>query len=112
MAKGRTILLGGIAILAVAAGAVAVRTATFEPRDIADGKDVTLAPAPPFDLDAAVQHLSAAAQIPTISHQDPADNQIAEWDRLHSWHTATSPAHPQAKTPNLLPNPPPPTHWQ
>ncbi|WOF41798.1 M20 family peptidase [Sphingopyxis indica] len=111
MAKGRTILLGGIAILAVAAGVVAVRTATFEPRDIADGKDVTLAPAPPFDLNAAVQHLSAAAQIPTISHQDPADNQIAEWDRLHSWLAATYPAAHKAMTRTILPNRTLIYHW-
>src|SRR5690606_25866323 len=78
MGKRRAILIGGLAIIAIAAGTVAVRTATFAPKDIADGSDVRLAAAPAYDLDAAVAHLGAAAQIRTISHQDAADNDIAE----------------------------------
>src|SRR3546814_1834783 len=69
MAKTRMILLGGLAIVAVAVGTVAVRTANFAPANLADGSDVTLAAAPAYDLDAAVRHLSAAAQIRTISHR-------------------------------------------
>src|SRR3546814_10066284 len=69
-------------LIAIVAGTVAVRTATFAPKDIADGSGVALAAVPVYDLAAAVEHLSAAAQIPTISHQDAADNDIAEWDRL------------------------------
>src|SRR3546814_19996857 len=57
MAKTRMILLGGLAIVAVAVGTVAVRTANFAPANLADGSDVTLAAAPAYDLDAAVRHL-------------------------------------------------------
>src|SRR3546814_4356172 len=92
MGKRRTILVGGLAVIAIVAGTVAVRTATFAPKDIADGSGVALAAVPVYDLAAAVEHLSAAAQIPTISHQDAADNDIAEWDRLHAWLAATYPA--------------------
>lgn len=111
MARKRTILLGGLAVVVVLAGAVTLRTATFTPADIADGSDIRLAAAPPYDLDAAVAHLSAATQIPTISHQDPADNQIAEWDRLHAWFAATYPATHAAMTRTILPNKTLIYHW-
>lgn len=104
MAAKRMILIGGAAALAVAGGVVAVRTATFAPKDIADGSDVTLAAAPPYDLSAAVAHLSAAAQIKTVSHQDAADNDVAEWDRLHAWLAATYPAAHGAMARTILPN--------
>ena len=109
--KKRMILLGGLALLAVVGGTVAVRTATFAPADIADGSDVQLAAAPSYDLAAAVAHLSAAAQIPTISHQDPADNQLAEWDRLHRFLAATYPATHAAMTRSILPNRTLVYHW-
>jgi len=111
MARRRTIFLGGLAVVAVVAGAVAVRTATFAPKDIADGSDVRLAAVPSYDLDAAVAHLSAAAQIPTISHQDPADNDVAQWDRLHTWLAATYPAVHGAMTRTVLPNRTLIYHW-
>jgi carboxypeptidase PM20D1 len=65
-------LIGGLSILVVGAAVVGVRTATFAPANVADGRDVKLAAAPAYDLDAAVRHLSEAAQIRTISNQDPA----------------------------------------
>jgi carboxypeptidase PM20D1 len=111
MGKRRTILIGGIAIIAVVAATVAVRTATFAPGDIADGSDVRLAAAPAYDLSAAVAHLSAAAQIRTISHQDPADNDVAEWDRLHAWLAATYPATHRAMARTILPNRTLVYHW-
>jgi carboxypeptidase PM20D1 len=111
MARKRTILLGGLAAVAVLAGTAAIRTATFAPGDIADGSDTRLAAAPAYDLDAAVAHLSAATQIATISHQDPADNQIAEWDRLHAWLAATYPATHGAMTRTILPNKTLIYHW-
>src|SRR3546814_4165098 len=104
MAKTRMLLLGGLAIVAVAVGTVAVRTANFAPANLADGSDVTLAAAPAYDLDAAVRHLSAAAQIRTISHQNPTDNESAEWDRLHAWLASTYPAAHAAMTRTILPN--------
>ncbi len=111
MGKRRTILTGGIAVIAVMAATVAVRTATFAPSDIADGSDIRLAAAPTYDLEAAVARLSAAAQIRTISHQDPADNDVAEWDRLHAWLAATYPATHRAMTRTILPNRTLIYHW-
>lgn len=104
MAKRRTIILGGLAVIALVAGTVAVRTAIFEPKDVADGGDIRLAAAPPYDLDAAVANLSAAAQIRTVSHQDPAENEVAEWDRLHAWLARTYPATHRAMTRTILPD--------
>src|SRR3546814_18993379 len=104
MGKRRTILVGGLAIIAIVAGTVAVRTATFAPKDIADGSGVRLAAVPAYDLGVAVEHLSAAAQIRTISHQDAADNDVAEWDKLHAWLAATYPATRAALPRTILPN--------
>src|SRR3546814_14228240 len=98
MAKTRMILLGGLAIVAVAVGTVAVRTAHFAPANLADGSDVTLAAAPAYDLDAAVRHLSAAAQSGTISHQNPTAKESAEEDRLHAWPSSPYPPPHTAKT--------------
>ncbi len=111
MGKRRMILLGGLATVAVVAGTVAVRTATFAPKDIADGSAIRLAAVPAYDLDAAVGHLSAAAQIKTISHQDPAENDVAEWDRLHSWLAATYPATHRVMARTILPNRTLVYHW-
>ncbi|PKP72441.1 MAG: peptidase M20, partial [Alphaproteobacteria bacterium HGW-Alphaproteobacteria-6] len=58
MRKRRAIILSGLAVVAVAAATVAVRTASFAPAGIADAGDVKLAAAPAFDIDAAVSHLS------------------------------------------------------
>src|SRR3546814_12715897 len=80
MAKTRMILLGGLAIVAVAVGTVAVRTANFAPANLADGSDVNLAAAPAYALAAAGRHLGAAAEIRTLSHPHPPDNQTAQGD--------------------------------
>ncbi len=55
-------------------------------------------------LGGLVRHLSEAAQIPTISHQDAADNDGAQWDRLHGWLAASYPAAHAAMTRTILPN--------
>src|SRR3546814_1644838 len=111
MGKRRTILVGGLASIAIVAGTVAVRTAIFAPKDIADGSGVRLAAVPAYDLGVAVEHLSAAAQIRTISHQDAADNDVAEWDKLHAWLAATYPATREAMTRTILPNRTLIYHW-
>ena len=40
MASKKTILLGGLAVIVAVGAVVGVRTATFAPKDIADGSDV------------------------------------------------------------------------
>ena len=82
--------LGGAVVLLAAV--VAVRTVTFKAPAAADLSAVKLAPAVTVDRAQAALHLSQAIQIQTISHQDRADDQLAEWDRLHAWLQATYPA--------------------
>jgi carboxypeptidase PM20D1 len=77
----------------VLTGAVVLyRTATYEPPAAVDYSQVKLAPAAPVDTAKAAQHLSEAVQIRTVSHQNPADNDAAEWERLHVWLASTYPA--------------------
>ncbi|WP_374394987.1 M20 family peptidase [Sphingopyxis sp.] len=111
MGKLRIALIGGLSILVVGAAVVGVRTSTFAPANVADGRDVKLAAAPAYDLDAAVRHLSEAAQIRTISNQDPAANDVAEWDRLHAWLASTYPAGHGAMQRTILPNRTLVYHW-
>lgn len=85
--------LGG-AVVALA-GVIAVRTATFKPEAVADGAAIKVAPAPGFDINRAAANLAAAVRFQTVSNQDPAQNKIAEWDKLHAWLAATYP-HAQA----------------
>lgn len=82
--------LGGAVVLLVAV--VAGRTATFKAPAAADLSTVKLAPAVSVDRASAALHLSQAIQIQTVSHQDKADDQPAQWDRLHAWLQTTYPA--------------------
>lgn len=84
------VLVAGAAVVALG-GTVAARTAMFKPDAVGDGSGITVAPAPAFDTQAAAQHLSQAVQIKTVSNQDPAQNQLAEWDKLHTWLASTYP---------------------
>lgn len=80
----------GVAALALG-GVVGVRTAMFDPEAVADGSNIKVAAAAPFDLAAAAAHLGQAVQIKTVSNQNAADNQTAEWDKLHGWLASTYP---------------------
>jgi carboxypeptidase PM20D1 len=90
--------LGLIGIVMAVAAVIAVRTATYAPAGTIDLASVSLAPAAPIDLDRAAAHLAEAVRIRTISHQDPAENDWAEWDRLHVWLATTYPAAHAAMT--------------
>ncbi len=98
------IALGVIAVIVALGVVVVVRTLTFKPPAAVDISSVTLAAAPAIDQAAAARHLSEAVQIKTISNQNKADNQWAEWDRLHAWMAATYPAAHAAMTREILPN--------
>jgi carboxypeptidase PM20D1 len=80
----------GVAVLALG-GVVGARTAMFEPGAVADGSKIKVAAAAPFEVAAAASHLSEAVQIKTVSNQNAADNQTAEWDKLHGWLASTYP---------------------
>jgi carboxypeptidase PM20D1 len=95
--KSRTALAAAGLVLAVG-GVVAVRTATFRPPAAVDASNIRLAAARPVDVDAAAAHLGQAVRFRTVSHQDPAENQPAEWDRLHAWLQAAYPDAHRAMT--------------
>ncbi len=40
----------------------------------------------------AARHLAEAVRIRTVSHQDPAENEPAEWERFLAWLQETYPA--------------------
>ncbi|HYG27452.1 MAG TPA: M20 family peptidase [Caulobacteraceae bacterium] len=85
----------GLVVLAavlVLVAVVAYRTMTFEPPAAVDPAEVELAAAMPFDGALAAQRLGEAIRFQTISNQNPADNQLAEWEKLHAWLQATYPA--------------------
>jgi carboxypeptidase PM20D1 len=88
--KSKTALTAVGLVLAVGA-VVAVRTATFKPPAAVDTSSVRLASARPFDVALAARHLGEAVRFRTVSHQDPAEDQPAEWDRLHAWLQTTYP---------------------
>lgn len=82
-------LLGAGAIMVLAA-VVGIRTAIFEAPG-ADFGAVKLAPAVPIDADQAARHLSQAVQFRTVSHQDPAQDDRAQWDAQRAWLVQTYP---------------------
>src|SRR5579859_2587815 len=96
------LLLGLVLILGVLVAVVLFRTFSFKPPAAADLASVKVAPAVAVDVDAAAQHLSQAVQIQTVSHQDLADDQPAEWTRLHDFLTATYPAAHAAMTREIV----------
>ena len=80
------------------AAVVIYRTETYEPPAAVDLSTVRLAPAAPVDAARAAAHLGEAVRFRTISNQNAADNDWAEWDRLHAWLQATYPAAHAAMT--------------
>ncbi|MEO8115326.1 MAG: M20 family peptidase [Phenylobacterium sp.] len=78
------IALAVFAVVIVLVGVVLYRTLTYKPPAGVDVSAVKVAPEVTVDLVSAAQHLSQAVQIQTVSHQDAADDQPAEWDRLHA----------------------------
>jgi len=92
------IALGLLAALLMLVAVVLVRTFTFKAPAAADVSGVKVAAAVAVDVDAAAQHLSQAIQIPTVRHQDPAQDVDAEWTRLHAFLAGTYPAAHAAMT--------------
>ncbi len=96
------IALGIVLIFGVLIAVVLVRTFTFKAPAAADLASVTVAPAIVVDVPAAARRLSQAVQIQTVSHQDPAENQPAEWTRLHEFLATTYPAAHAAMTREIV----------
>lgn len=98
------VALGVVAVVVLLAGVVTFRTLTFKPAAQVDLSAVKLAEATPVNQANAALHLSEAVQIQTVSHQNKADNDWAEWDKLHAWLAVTYPAAHAAMTREILPN--------
>ncbi len=96
------VALGAVAVLAVLVTVVLARTFTYRPATAVDVTAVRLAEAPPIDQARAGQRLSEAIRFKTISHQDAAENDLAEWDRLHAWLASTYPAAHAAMTREII----------
>lgn len=79
------------AIVLIAIGIIAFRTATFEPKGIADASGVVLAEAQAFDTASAAARLGESIRFQTISHQEPLDNRPEEWTKFQAWLTKTYP---------------------
>ncbi|ALL12388.1 M20 family peptidase [Caulobacter henricii] len=84
--------LTAVGLVLAVAGVVAVRTATFKAPAAVDPASARLAVARPLDVARASANLGQAIRFQTISHQDRADDQPAEWDKLHAWLQTTYPA--------------------
>ena len=94
--------LTAVGLVLALAGVVAVRTVTFKAPATVDPGSVKLAAARPLDVGKAADHLAQAVRLQTVSHQDKADDQPAEWDKLHAWLQATYPAAHQAMTREVI----------
>lgn len=88
---GRIALVVFVAILAIV-GVALVRTLTYRAPGEVSTAEIRVVPPVPIDLAQAAQHLSQAVQIQTVSHQDPAEDQPAEWGRLREFLAASYPA--------------------
>jgi len=86
------IALGLLAGLVVLAAVVLVRTFTFKAPVAADLAAIRVAAPVSIDVPGAAQRLSQAIQIPTVRHQDRAEDLDAEWTRLHALLAANYPA--------------------
>jgi carboxypeptidase PM20D1 len=102
MGVGGKVALTAVGAVLVLAGVVAVRTATFKAPAVVDPASVKLAAARPLDVAKAAGHLAEAVRFQTISHQDKAEDQPAEWDKLHAWLQATYPAAHAAMTREVI----------
>lgn len=91
MKRLRQLLLVLAAALLVLLAVVAVRTALWRP-PLADSTTPPLAdPQLSIDRDRAALHLGAAIRIQTVSHLDPAQDDLAAWTALHTWLQSTYP---------------------
>jgi len=94
--------LAVVGALVVLVAVVIYRTLTYEPPAAVDYAAVRLAPALPVDTARAAAHLGEAVRFQTISHQNPADDQKAEWEKLHAWLQTTYPAAHAAMTREVI----------
>jgi carboxypeptidase PM20D1 len=84
--------LTGLGVILATAGFAGYNYATFSADDIGNGADIRVAAPAGFDKNRAAANLSAAIRFLTISHQDPAADDVSQWDALQAWMQTTYPA--------------------
>ena len=77
--------LGLLAVIVLLVGVIALRTAMLKPPASAALDVGPLAPPVTVDVDGAARRLGEAIRFRTVSHQDKAEDEPAEWDRFHAW---------------------------
>ena len=92
MSTLRRIGIAALGLVVAFVAVVALRTVAFRAPAAFDPAAVQLAAAVPVDTDRAARRLAEAVRIRTVSHQDPAENEPAEWERLRAWLQETYPA--------------------
>ena len=98
MNPARRVLVALLVVIAALVAVVAYRTATYTPPTGELTTPVDLAAVERIDGTLAAKHLAEAVRFRTISHQDPRDNDWAEWERLREWLATTYPAAHAAMT--------------
>jgi carboxypeptidase PM20D1 len=88
----RKIALASVAVVAVGAAVVGVRTANFAPEAVNDGRSIKIATAPAVNIATAAAHLGEAVRFRTVSNQNRADNQPEQWNNFQQWLVTTYPA--------------------
>ncbi|WNG15144.1 M20 family peptidase [Cystobacter fuscus] len=94
--------LGASGALVLLAAVMGVRTARLEAPAAAALEGGSPAGAVVVDVNAAAQRLSQAIRFRTVSHQDKAEDQPAEWERLHAWLESAYPAAHAAMTREVI----------
>ena len=87
----RLLAIIGVApiMLALLVLVLVVRTLMLKPADLS----MQQAPAVvAFDLNLAAERLGQAIRFETVSHQDSAENDVAQWTAFHDWMAQTYPA--------------------
>lgn len=99
MAIVRKVSLAALGVLVLIGAVVAVKTISFTPQNIASADGIIVAPVGVvINEERAALNLGQAIRFKTISHQDPKEDQKAEWDKLQAWLIETYPAaHSAAK---------------
>jgi len=90
--------LTALACLVLLTAAVGLRTLAYRSPFAFDPSQVPLADPVAIDTERAARHLAEAVRLRTVSHQDPGQNEWAEWDRLHAWLERTYPTAHAAMT--------------
>lgn len=81
-----------LGLIAATGAVVGYNTVTFAPAGMAEADDIKVADALSPDANAAAARLGEAIRFRTVSNQDPAQNETAEWTRFQAWLQTSYPA--------------------